>query len=248
MFSPSTFVINDGSLPKITPVTADSYSGQVVNYQTGNELIRKTYIPRSNFYRKGGRAIVLGNGKGRSRLSLAEINHSNRNKRLAFYNIIYGCNNAFLEEGDLDYLIVTNQLVATQIPKDLHASCYTNQEIQRVFQNMEIIPLNQRLDAGSAAAMTACFHGADKVFLLGFDGQERNSKNNNIYAGHRFYDDESVVINDNQWQINLEMIMASYSNVTFYRIDANPVNSRRHQRLKNYKLISFQDFVYEADI
>ena len=113
---------------------------------------------------------------------------------------------------------------------------------------MELIPINQRLDAGSAAAMLACFHGADKVFLFGFDGQEPGAKNNNIYAGYRFYDDVEAIISDAQWQHNLSMVMAAYPQVKFYRIDANPSNSRQQLSLRNYSLISFQDFVFAADL
>lgn len=233
---------------KAQAVTADSYNGQLVTYQSGDKIIKHHYKPRQEFYRQGGRAIILGNGLTRQRLPIIDINRSNANKKLPVYNIIYACNAAYIEPGEIDFLVVTNKLLASKIPKKLHPSTYAPQEIQRINPNMELIPLLQRLDAGSAAVMLACFHGADKVFLLGFDGQDSKNKNNNIYANSQFYDSEFTPIDDKQWHENLLMVMSAYPHVQFYRIDSNPISSRKLSKLKNYNLITFNEFVFMADI
>jgi hypothetical protein len=137
--------------------------------------------------------------------------------------------------------------MSTKIPKDLHSICYATPEIQRVFQDMELIPVNRQLDSGSIAAMMACFHGCDSVFLYGFDGFP-DGKNQNIYAGQTYYAENGIEMSDMLWQENLKALMIAYPNVTFYRIDSNPPNARILTVLPNYRLITFNEFVSLADL
>lgn len=229
-------------------VYANTYEGEWLNYQLGANIQRKFYRPKQSFFRQGGRSIVLGNGMSRMRYPIAKFNLSNKFKKLNTYNVLYGCNNAFIDEGELDFLIVTNRLLATTVPKDIHHITYSTQETQRVNPAMELIPILQRMDAGSAAVSIACFHGADQIFLYGFDGQIENTANNNIYAGHRWYGDKDQIVNDIEWQDNLYKLMVCYKDVTFYRVDTNPPNARRQTVLPNYKLITFNEFVSLADL
>jgi hypothetical protein len=249
-----TFVTNDIRITKplppkpLEPVYANKYEGEWLNYQLGEKILRKHYEPKQTFFREGGRAIVLGNGVGRLRFPLSKFNLSNQYKRLDTYNVLYGCNRAFTDEGELDFLIMTNRLLSTIVPKDIHQTTYATQEIQRVNPNMELIPMLQRMDAGAAAVSVACFHGADKVFLFGFDGQPNTIENNNIYAGQRWYGGKSETVNDTDWQENLYRLMVCYKDVSFYRVDANPVTARKQTVLPNYRLITFNDFVSLADL
>ena len=248
------FVANDIRITKplppkpLEPVYANTYEGEWLNYQLGDKILRKHYQPKQTFFREGGRAIVLGNGVSRLRYPLTKLNLSNKYKRLDGYNVIYGCNMAFTEEGELDFLIMTNRLLATTVPKDIHNITYSTQETQRANPEMELIPMLQRMDAGAAAVSIACFHGADKVFLFGFDGQPNAIENNNIYAGERWYGGKAATVNDTDWQDNLYKLMVCYKDVTFYRVDANPPNARRHTVLPNYRLITFNEFVSLADL
>ena len=248
------FTTNDIRVTKPLPpkpleaIYANTYEGEWLNYQLGDKVLRRHYKPQQDFFRTGGRAIVLGNGVSRLRYPLSKINLSNKYKHLDRYDVIYGCNRAYTDEGDLDFLVVTNRLLSTMIPKELHNITYATQEIQRANPAMELIPMTQRMDAGAAAVSLACFHGADRVFLFGFDGQPNSIENNNIYAGERYYASKDQSVNDTEWQDNLLRIMVCYKDVTFYRIDANPPNARKQTMLPNYRLITFNEFVSLADL
>lgn len=230
------------------PVYADSYQGEWVNYSLGDRVERKYYQPNSQFHRPRGRAVVLGNGLSRTRYGLDKLNQSNKIKHLHNYNIIYGCNRAYEEKGELDFLVLTNRFLITEIAKDNRHHIYTTPEVQRTAPGTNLIPLHYRLDAGSAAAMLACFHGAGQVFLFGFDGQVKRSFNHNIYAGTRFYGSVDDDINDTEWHENLKAVVMAYPNTTFYRIDVNPPGARSMTVLPNYKLITFTEFVSLADL
>lgn len=249
VFSSSNMtVVAKNFVPKLLqPVYANAYEGEWLNIQLGSRVDRKFYKPQQQFYREGGRAIVLGNGRSRQRWSLKRLNQSNKLKRLIHYNILYGCNRAFEEEGELDFLVLRHRFLAKEIPNTLHKITYSTPEIQRVHDDMELIPLHHRLDAGSTAAMLACFHGATSVFLFGFDGQGGNN-NNNIYSGTQHYDGDDAVIRDDEWQENLMMVVRAYPGTTFYRVDTQPSSARVLSTLPNYRMIAFNDFVSLADL
>lgn len=234
-------------LDEVQPVYANQYTGEWLNVQLGSKMDRRFYKPKQEFYRPGGRAIVLGNGTSRQRWSLERFNKSNKLKRLEHYNILYGCNKAYTEVGELDFLVLTHRFLAKDFPRDFHRITYTTPEIQRVHEDMDLIPLNHRMDAGSTAAMLACFHGATSVFLFGFDGVV-NNKNNNIYAGTEFYDSADSTLSDVKWQRNLKGVMMAYPKTKFYRIDVQPDSARELLALPNYSVIPFNEFVSVADL
>ena len=244
----STSIINQTKQPvMLQAVYADQHTGEWVNYQIGDKVDRRFHRPTNDFYRPGGRAIVLGNGPNRQRFPLKKFNQSNAYKRLETYNILYGCNLAYTEEGDLDFLVINNILLSTHVPRDLHEICYATPEIQRIYTKMDLIPVNRRLDAGTTAAMLACYHGNDKVFLFGFDGFPDDS-NQNIYAGRDYYAENGAVMSDLSWQENLKALMIAYPDVMFYRVDSNPPNARILTVMPNYRLITFNEFVSLADL
>jgi hypothetical protein len=228
---------------KLHPVFADQYQGEWINYNLGDNVDRVFYKPKKDFYRANGRAIVFGNGLSRTRWPLAKFNQSNKNKLLTHYNILYGCNRAFQEKGEFDFLTVSSKLMATEIPKDLHQICYANQETQRVNPQMNLLPLYQRFDTGSSAVLLACFHGADRVFLFGFDGDESN-----FYSDTKFYPASGTEIDTSSWSENLYQIMISYPNVKFYQVGNTPPHSRRMTVLPNYESLTFSEFVSYADL
>lgn len=230
----------------LTHVTANTYTGEWVNWMLGDEVSREFIDNKINFYRPNSKAIVFGNGKSRSKDLIDKIIKSNSKKIINYYNVLYGCNLAY-KDFQPDFLVVTNKLLASKIPNDLHDICYTRPEILRINANMNLIPLNHNMDAGSTAAMLACYHGADKVFLVGFDGCPNGSLNH-IYEGEQFYPQANEVINDSKWQEDLGRVIAAYPNTQFYRVNVNPPNARQLAKFSNYKVIDLRNFVSLADI
>jgi hypothetical protein len=103
------------------------------------------------------------------------------------------------------------------------------------------------MDAGSTAAMLACFHGATKVFLYGFDGCPDNTPNN-VYLGQQFYPTGNEDIDDRKWQEDLGRVIAAYPKTMFYRVNTSPPNARQLLRYPNYQVIDDKGFVSLADI
>jgi hypothetical protein len=230
----------------LTSITSNAYEGEWVNWTTG-DIVSREFLPNKiNFYRENSSAIVFGNGNTRVNDLVDKIVKSNKKKIINYYNILYGCNLAYTDF-EPDFLILTNKLLSSKVPKEFHDRSYTRPEIIRINPDMNLIPINQNMDAGSTAAMIACFHGATKVFLVGFDGTPEGITNH-IYAGKQFYPNENVEMNDNKWQEDLGRVVAAYPATQFYRVNASPPNARQLLKYPNYKVIDQKAFVSLADI
>lgn len=230
----------------ITPITSDAYQGEWVNWTIGDEISREFIANKINFFRVNSSAIVFGNGKTRFNELIDKIVKSNSKKIINYYNVLYGCNLAYTDF-EPDFLVITNKLLASKVPKELHDRSYTRPEIVRINPMMNLIPINQNMDAGSTAAMLACYHGANKVFLVGFDGCPED-KTNHIYSGAHFYPKENEEMNDSKWQEDLGRVIAAYPNTMFYRVNASPPNARQLLKNTNYKIIDQKTFISLADI
>ncbi len=225
------------------------YTGEWINVELGKDRADRRFIkPKIIFKNSSGNAICLGNGKSRTAYSTKQFDNTNKRKILRYYNVMYGCN-AVYRDWQPDFLFVSKQLMAAQIPIEMHDVSFASQEIMRRYDNFNLMPGGSRMDAGSSAAYLAAFHGAKRVFLFGYDGQPDPEKNNNIYAGSDFYDDEQTKINDISWVRNLQNVFETYDDVEFIRVttDQNPSYRCLHKS-PNYKTVSFKQFISLADL
>lgn len=230
----------------INSITSDDYNGEWINVELSKDRIDRRFIsPQLDFVNPSGNAICLGNGLSRSHYSLEKFYKTNQRKIVRYYNVMYSCN-ASAFEWTPDFLIVTNQLLAAKVSKDLHSIMYSNQEIMRRYPNSNLIPQNLRMDAGSLAVYLAAFHGAKKVYLYGYDGQNDSKQNNNIYSDREFYDKDPI--DDHSWATNLYSIISAYDQVQFYHVGSPTERYKQLNRLLNYKIIKFQDFISLADL
>lgn len=230
----------------LTTITANEYEGEYVNWTIGDEVSREFIKNKINFYRPNANAIVFGNGISRTKDLIEKIVRSNSKKIINYYNVLYACNLAYTDFQP-DFLVTTNKLIASKVPKELHSVTYTRPEILRLNLEMNLIPINHNMDAGTTAAMLACYHGASKVFLVGFDGCPEN-KTNHIYANEQFYPSSNEEMNDSKWQEDLGRVIAAYPATQFYRFNASPPNSRQLLKYPNYKVIDQKSFISLADI
>lgn len=225
------------------------YLGEWINVELSKERVDRRFIkPKIIFENPSGNAICLGNGKSRAEYTTQKFENTNKRKILRYYNVMYGCN-AIYRDWQPDFLIVTNQLLATKIPSDYHGIAFAPQEIYRRYKEMNLMPGNGRLDAGASAAYLAAFHGAKRVFLYGYDGQQDPGVMNNIYADSELYPASNDVVNDASWINNLKNVIGTYNDVEFVRVTSNPDDSYRGlQRLSNYKTVNFRQFISLADL
>lgn len=238
--------------PASTPLQklhSRDYTGEWINVLLGQGKIDRRHIkPNLVFENPSGNAICLGNGRSRLDRSLAQIENSNKRKILRYYNVIYGCNGIY-REWTPDFLVVTNQLLAAKLDPELHSIMYASQEIARRYPGSNLMPGGARLDAGAAAALLAAFHGAQRVYLFGYDGQSEPGVNNNVYADSEHYPTATESVQDQGWVKNLERVVATYDDVEFLRVTAKPEDRhRRLLRLPNYRTINFRQFVSSADL
>ena len=241
--------LNSTSTNNLQKLSSVDYVGEWINVSLGKDRVDRRFIkPVFMFENPSGNAICLGNGPSRQEYPAWKFGHNNKRKIARYYNVVYGCNGIF-REWLPDFLVVTHQLLATQIPREFVESVYAPQEIMRRHSGMNLLPGCQRLDAGSAAAYLAAFHGAKRVFLYGYDGQQDPGKNNNMYAGTEYYPADTESVNDNSWVKNLTNVIETFQDVEFIRVTTKIDDSYRLlQKLSNYKIVNFRKFVSLADL
>jgi hypothetical protein len=237
------------STNNLQKLSSADYLGEYINVTLSKDRADRRFIkPTFTFENPSGSAICLGNGPSRQDYPAWKFGHTNKRKIARYYNVMYGCNGIF-REWSPDFLVITHQLLSTQIPKDLVDSTYAPQEIMRRYNGMNLLPGCQRLDAGSAAVYLAAFHGAKRVYLFGYDGQQDPNRNNNIYAGTEYYPPVAEVIDDKSWIKNLTNVIETYNDVEFIRVTSKHTDSYKYlQKLSNYKTVNFREFVSLADL
>jgi len=233
----------------LQPLHSSTYSGEWINLTVGKTNTQRTFVkPSITFENASGSAICLGNGTSRLEYSLEQFAKTNQRKILKYYNVMYGCN-AVYQEWMPDFLTVTNNLLAAKILKENHNQVYAPQEIKRRNPDMNLIPGNTRLDAGSSSVYLACFHGAKRVFLYGYDGQTDAGVNNNVYANSFQYDSSECSVLDRKWIENLSSVISAYPDIEFYRVTSKQVDNHRILlKHSNYTVIGFRKFISLADL
>jgi hypothetical protein len=227
-------------------------------HQNQNWDITKEFIPNSVFNNQiSNQAVVIGNGITRSEFKIDVVmNHFGgllgRQKLQT-----YGCN-AFYRDHTPDFLVVTGDdaTIVTEIANsgycDNHVVYASAKEILNHPNKFYMIPQDPGWNAGSMAAYLAAFDGHEKVYLLGFDGQDTAHYNYNVYAGTNGYQPErnAPAPYADFLDATMSQIFDVYSDVDFVRVMPNEFYSIPEEwRYKtNLRQISFRQFVYEADL
>ena len=113
-----------------------------------------------------------------------------------------------------------------------------------------LIPQDPAWNAGSLATYMACFDGHKKIFLLGFDGNDTDGHNYNIYAGTAGYPSLTDTVTEGIWEKTMACVFDTYSDVDFIRVSPTD-NFRTPESWKycvNLRTINFRQFVLEADL
>lgn len=198
-------------------------------------------------------AVVLGNGPSRLEFDLRHIkNHRGGllgSRRLQSY----GCN-ALYRDFAPDFLVTTG----VDMVNELAYSSYVNDHI--VYTNsvdlknnpgkFYLIPHNPYTDAGTTALYLAAFDGHQKVFMLGFDGQDSENYNYNVYAGTPGYQSKQTTINDSKWIKDRKTLFDTYNDTEFIRVtkkNTEPIPESWRYCI-NFRTIDQNQFVIEADL
>lgn len=198
-------------------------------------------------------AVVFGNAPSRNDFNVSQIlNH--RGGLLASKAFqSYGCN-AFYREYKPNFLVAINNRMVDEIA----ASGYADDNIVYTSSiNMlahpgkfYLIPYDPYLDAGTTAAYIACFDGHKKIYMIGFDGQDSQGYNSNIYAGTDNYDSKDSYVSDQKWKANFRNLARTYNDVEFIFVHKNKNHSypQTWRDLVNVRSIDSRTFVLESDL
>lgn len=199
------------------------------------------------------KAVVFGNGESRLDFNVKHVMNHKSGLLGADTLQTYGCN-AFFRDHTPDFLVCTNRVTAQELVTNNYTTgniVYSRVDIMLEFPNkFYLIPHDIYADAGTTALYLAAFDGHKRIYMLGFDGQDREIRNNNIYAGTAGYDAQQVSVSDDKWAENQKMVFDTYNDVDFVHVSI----SGRHRIPESWKYcanlrrISFRDMVLEADL
>jgi hypothetical protein len=200
------------------------------------------------------RAVVIGNGNSRENYELFLLKNHRAGLLGSLALQTYGCN-ALYRDFRPTFLIATGPTICAEIA---NTENYCAENI--VYANAEIVakhpgkfyllPQDLHYNAGALAAYMACFDGHETVYLMGFDGTDGNDHGHNIYRDTNGYSDETNPQSDRLWIKTLLLIMETYSNVEFVRVQPTPGWQCPEEWLArdNFRQISYKAFVLEADL
>jgi hypothetical protein len=208
---------------------------QIVNQQTSN------------------RAVIIGNGTSRAEFDLNLLSRHTAGLRGIGRLQTYGCN-ALYRDYQPHFLFA----IGTDIVDEIATSGYCDDHI--VYANkwnvaeyprkFYLIPEDPAWNSGSLATYMACFDGHQTVYLLGFDGNDNDGFNDNIYSGTTGYPTTDQSVTEDLWEKSMAMVFNTYPDVDFVRV-APTDNFRLPESWKycvNLRTINFRQFALEVDL
>jgi hypothetical protein len=198
------------------------------------------------------RAVVVGNSPTRLEFDLQNLKK--------FSGLLgadtlqtYGCN-ALYRDFTPDFLVaggdgIVKEIAGSEYVKD--NIVYTNaMHLLEYPGKFYLIPYNPYADAGTTAAYIAAFDGHKKIYLLGFDEQDTENYNFNIYADTNGYDALDVDILSDKWVSNRIELFNLYDDVDFAWVTpyGRSTVPESHKSCLNFRQISHRDFVLETDL
>ena len=199
------------------------------------------------------RAVVFGNGESRLEFNTNHIMQHKSGLLGADTLQTYACN-AFYRDFTPDFLVCTDRRIAQEMVASGFTTdniVYTRVDIMLEFPGkFYLIPHDIYTDAGTTALYLAAFDGHKRIYLSGFDGQDSDVRNNNIYAGTNGYDAVTSTVSGVKWGDAQKTLFDTYDDVDFVHVS----HTGRHRIPESWKYcanlrrISYRDMVLEADL
>lgn len=243
---------------KLNKIYRQYYFGEniVVNRNYTNGVWQDTteYVPNAVINNQiSNRAAVIGNGPSRLEFDLSVLNNP---AGLLGKDTLqtYGCN-ALYRNYSPDFLVAVG---SDDIIKEISNSTYIKSNI--VYTNSThlleypnkfyLIPHDPYSDAGTEALYIAAFDGHKTIYMLGFDGQDTEGFNYNVYADTIGYDPLRSTVPEFKWVADRVMVFNTYNDVDFVKV--SPRGTDRFpdewKYCNNVRHISFREFVLEANL
>lgn len=246
---------------------ADYLGEEVVSnmtYHDNSWKVAKEWIPNSVINNQiSNQACVIGNGISRKGFNLkAVIGHFGgllgRNKLQTY------ATNAYFRDAMRtglypDFLVVTGD--NDGIVKEIVSTNYCENnivysDIKHIATNpgkFYSIPNDPGFNSGTSATLLACFDGHKKVYLLGFDNQDTEHFNYNMYSGTPCYQHQSgeqVQAASAFFEAAMKQVFDTYSEVSFRRVMPTKYHwmPELWRDVPNLTQITFREFILEADL
>jgi hypothetical protein len=246
---------------------ADYEGEEVVSnmlYKTKKWDVTKEWIPNSVINNQiSNQACVIGNGISRKDFNLRSVmNHYGG--LLGRHKLQTYATNAYFRDAIAtglypDFLVVTGD--NSGIVDEITASTFCENNI--VYADLKHIathagkfyslPGDPGFNAGASATMLAAFDGHQKIYLLGFDNQDTEHFNYNIYSGTPGYQHQSgeqVQASSAFFEAAMKQVFDTYSEVDFVRVMPTKYHwmPASWKETSNLRQITFREFILEADL
>ncbi len=181
------------------------------------------------------RSFVFGNGKSRLNIKFQEVKK---------YGTVYACNAVYREYAP-DYLIAVDPKMIVEIESSgyqLENSVWTNFNSKyKNFKGFNYFDPSLGWSSGPTALNLASKHGANEIYIFGFDYQGNNGLLNNVYADTLNYksSNEPATFYGN-WTRQTETVIKSHSDIKYYRI------VERNYYDPGWQYINFKNIIYES--
>lgn len=238
-------VIKSVNREEIKPIKWEPYIGEEVVVKTiirGGKKTQETAfyqdkvkaVPRGNAY-------IIGNGPSRKNFNLNLLKGSGQT---------YGCN-ALYRDFVPDYLFMVDSKISKAIVDEevyKRCICYApSLEVNRYPGTLHLIPNNPYWVSGNQAMWTACLHGHQNIYLIGFDFREfGRGELNNIYQNTAFYGERHSDLIFNAWLSQFRKLIKMRPYCQFTVVHNDPPEYLYHLQtgtdLKNTKLINYFEF------
>ena len=219
--------------------------------------ITKEYIPNSVFNNQiSNKACVIGNGISRKEFNIGAVFNQFGGLLAREKLQTYGCN-ALYREYTPDFLVVSGDDagIITEVAEsgfcDNNVVYASAPHIQYHPGKFYLIPQDPAWNSGSIATYLACFDAHTTIYLLGFDGQDTDGCNYNVYAGTQNYQGSTNAQADPSFfDVTMKQIFEVYETVDFVRVMPSKYASMPEvwKYSTNLRQISFREFVLEADL
>lgn len=211
--------------------TYKNYSGEtiVTKMSLSKGMREQETVDYTMSYRPSGipAAVVCGNGLSRRKFKMLQLVEAAGGILRQNKPEVYACNAAYTESAKPHNLIISNKAMAEEFynqTKEYPESVFLPWNIWTNHRDQtnpapRLIPNKVIGCAGAMALYLAAWHGHSTIYMVGFDLQPEEGRNNNVYAGkHPLYKDVEEHVSDAGWIAECLRIMQAYPDTKFVRI------------------------------
>jgi hypothetical protein len=224
------------------------YTSEIITFVEDDQMKSLAVQCRDLPYDFGARnAIVIGNGLSKNLPEIRLLIDTNSRKLAESYKLTYACNRAFFDT-PADYFVIGDRDIMQEIAPDDHSKCFISYDKWLTRRQANMIPYYSHLDTGTTAAYLAAFDGAQKIFLLGFDGSD-GVQVGNAYAGQPAYKTPALPECFDKFHMFLYDLVKLYKNIEFYRVNTQYTGKTNVDlsALPNYHEVSVREAVLLGD-